>query len=106
VIRDEEFAEILLGNVSRAHREVVQQFSRHYDVLAVPGAHQMAPTAAQFTNALRAKKDLDERVAEELPQASIGSAKRKSINSSGNQNDDNSGKGGAGNGMHQRGRGR
>jgi hypothetical protein len=106
VISDEEFAEILLGNVSRTHREVVRQFSRHYAVLAVPGTHQMAPTAAQVMNALRAEEDLDERVAEELPQASIGSAKRKSVNSSGSQKAGNSGKGGAGNGKRQRGRGR
>jgi hypothetical protein len=61
-------------------------------VLAVPGAHQMASTAAQVMNALRAEEDLDERVAEELPQASIGYAKRKSVNASGNQHADNSGK--------------
>ncbi|KAE8905209.1 hypothetical protein PF005_g29033 [Phytophthora fragariae] len=106
VISDEEFAEILLGNVSRTHREVVRQFSRHYAVLAVPGAHQMAPTAAQVMNALRADKDLDERVAGGLPEVSIGSAKKKSTNSSGNPNSDKSGNGNAGSGKRQRGRGR
>ncbi|KAE9021521.1 hypothetical protein PR002_g12225 [Phytophthora rubi] len=106
VISDEEFAEILLGNVSRTHREVVRQFSRHYAVLAVPGAHQMAPTAAQVMNALRAEEDLDERVADELPEVSIGSAKKKSTNSSGNPNSDKSGNGNAGSGKRQRGRGR
>ncbi|KAG3082435.1 hypothetical protein PI125_g19946 [Phytophthora idaei] len=76
MISYEEFAEILLVNVSRKHREVVRQFSRHYAVLALPGAHQLAPTAAQVMNALRADQDLDEKVAEELPHASIGSAKK------------------------------
>ncbi|EGZ13665.1 hypothetical protein PHYSODRAFT_511204 [Phytophthora sojae] len=106
VISDEEFAEILLGNVSRTHREVVRQFSRHYAVLAVPDTHQLAPTAAQVMNALRAEEDLDEKVAEEMPQSSISSAKKNSSNSSGNPNSDNSGKGNAGKGKRQRGRGR
>ncbi|KAE8903035.1 hypothetical protein PF003_g13163 [Phytophthora fragariae] len=105
-ISDEEFAEILLGNVSRTHREVVRQFSRHYAVLAVLGTHQLAPTAAQVMNALRAEEDLDEKVAEEMPQASISLAKTKSSNSSGIPNSDNSGKGNAGKGKRQRGRGR
>jgi hypothetical protein len=64
----------------------------------------MDPTVAQVMNALRAEEDLDERVAEELPQASTWSAKRKSVISSGNKNADNSGKGGAGNRKGQRGR--
>ncbi|ETN21948.1 hypothetical protein PPTG_02016 [Phytophthora nicotianae INRA-310] len=61
MISDEEFAEILLGNVSRTHRDVVRQFSRHYAVLALPGAHQLAPTVAQVMNALLLRKILMNR---------------------------------------------
>ncbi|OWY93218.1 hypothetical protein PHMEG_00037466 [Phytophthora megakarya] len=64
VISDEEFAEILLGNVPRTHREVVGQISQHYAVLALPGAHQLAPTSAQVMIALRAEEDLNDKVAE------------------------------------------
>ncbi|KAE8971212.1 hypothetical protein PR001_g26959 [Phytophthora rubi] len=106
VISDEEFAEILLGNVSRTHREVVRQFSWHYAVLAVPGAHQIVPTAAQAMNALRAEEDLDERVANEPPEVSIGSAKKKSANSSWNPNPGKSGNRNAGSGKRQRGQNR
>lgn len=66
VISDEEFAEILLAKVTRTHREVVRQFSRHYATLALPGAQQMTPNAAQVMNALFDEEDLDEKVAEEV----------------------------------------
>ncbi|KAE9271180.1 hypothetical protein PF008_g30417 [Phytophthora fragariae] len=105
VISDEEFAEILLANVTRTHREVVRQFSRHYAALALPGAQQMTPTAAQVMNALLAEEDLDEKVGEEMPRSSISSAKKTS-NSQGKQSNGNSGNGNAGKGKKQRGRGR
>ncbi|EGZ07444.1 hypothetical protein PHYSODRAFT_410648, partial [Phytophthora sojae] len=104
VISDEEFAEILLANVTRTHREVVRQFSRHYAALALPGAQQMTPTAAQVMNALLAEEDLDEKVGEEMPR-SIGSAK-KAANNQGKQSNGNSGTVNAGKGKKQRGRGR
>ncbi|POM62802.1 hypothetical protein PHPALM_27986 [Phytophthora palmivora] len=100
---------LLLGNVSQTLREVVRQFSRHFAVLAIPGAHQMAPTSAQIMIALRAEEDLDERVAEEMPQSSIGSADKKSSNTPPHQNSGDSGKSNAKptrKGKRQRGRGR
>ncbi|KAE9002115.1 hypothetical protein PR003_g18340 [Phytophthora rubi] len=50
-VSDEEFAEIILGNVVQTHRDVVRQFSRHYD----PGYTTTTPSAAQVMNALRAE---------------------------------------------------
>ncbi|KAE9336460.1 hypothetical protein PR003_g12498 [Phytophthora rubi] len=76
VFNDEESAEILLANVTRTNIEVVRQFSRHYATLALPGVQQMTPNAAQVMNALLAEEDLDEKVAEEVPRASISSAKK------------------------------
>lgn len=109
------FAEILLANVTRTHREVVRRFSRQYAALALPGAQQMTPTVAQVMNALLAEEDLDEKVGEEMPRASVNSAK-KTTNSQGKQSNGNSGNGSAGNGnagngnagegKKQRGRGR
>ncbi|GMF51861.1 unnamed protein product [Phytophthora fragariaefolia] len=80
VISDEEFAEILLANVTRTHREVVRQFARHYAAFALPGAPQMTPNAGQGMNALLAEEDLDEKVGEEVPRTSISSAKKTSNN--------------------------
>ncbi|GMF40644.1 unnamed protein product [Phytophthora fragariaefolia] len=57
IISDEEFAEILLRNVAQTHREVVRQFSKHYD----PGFQRNTPSSAQVMNALRAESELDER---------------------------------------------
>lgn len=98
MISDEEFAEILLSNVSRTHREVVRQFSRHYVVLTVPGTHQLAPTAAQVMNALRAEEDLDEKIAEEVPRSSISSAQKKSNGGNNGKSAESSGKNNAGKG--------
>ncbi|GMF44882.1 unnamed protein product [Phytophthora fragariaefolia] len=61
-VSDEDFAETLLGHVSRTHRDVVRQFSKHY-VVRDGGAVRPVPTAAQVMNALRAESALDERVA-------------------------------------------
>ncbi|KAE8991972.1 hypothetical protein PR001_g21073 [Phytophthora rubi] len=60
-ITDEDYAETLLGHVSRTHRDVVRQFSKHY-VVRDDGAIRPVPTAAQVMNALRAESALDERV--------------------------------------------
>ncbi|KAE8997791.1 hypothetical protein PR001_g19493 [Phytophthora rubi] len=105
VICDEEFAEILLANVTRMHREVVRQFSRHYATLALPGTQQMTPNAAQVMNPLLAEEDLDEKVAEEVPRVSISSAK-KNPKSQSKQGSGNSGNGNAGKSKKQRGQGR
>ncbi|GMF40290.1 unnamed protein product [Phytophthora fragariaefolia] len=105
VISDEEFAEILLANVTRTHREVVRQFSRHYAALALPGAPQMTPNAAQVMNALLAEEDLDEKVGEEVPRKSISSAKKTSNNQT-KQGSGNCPKGNSGKVKKQRGRGR
>ncbi|EGZ18865.1 hypothetical protein PHYSODRAFT_382386, partial [Phytophthora sojae] len=56
-VSDEEFAEIILGNVVQTHRDVVRQFSRHYD----PGHKSATSSAAQVMNALRAESELDAR---------------------------------------------
>ncbi|KAE9264683.1 hypothetical protein PR003_g32716 [Phytophthora rubi] len=61
-VSDEDFAETLLGHVSRTHRDVVRQFSKHY-VVRDGGAVRPVPTAAQVMNALRAESALDKRVA-------------------------------------------
>ncbi|POM70554.1 Hypothetical protein PHPALM_12984, partial [Phytophthora palmivora] len=79
VISDEEFAEILLANVTRTHRDVVRQFSRHYAALALPGTQLMPPTSAQVMNALLAEEALDENVAD-APRA-IGSTSKQKTNS-------------------------
>ncbi|OWZ03106.1 hypothetical protein PHMEG_00025224 [Phytophthora megakarya] len=79
VISDEEFAEILLANVTRTHRDVVRQFSRHYAALALPGTQLMPPTSAQVMNALLAEEALDEKVAD-APRA-IGSTSKQKTNS-------------------------
>lgn len=67
VISDEEFAEILLSNVSHTHRDVVRQFSKHYDVLVTPGTQRSAPSLAQVMNALRAESELDVVSVDEPP---------------------------------------
>ncbi|POM70239.1 Hypothetical protein PHPALM_13349 [Phytophthora palmivora] len=61
-VTDEDYAETLLGHVSRTHRDVVRQFSKHY-VVRDGGATRPVPTAAQVMNALLAESALDERVA-------------------------------------------
>ncbi|KAE9317433.1 hypothetical protein PR003_g18478 [Phytophthora rubi] len=86
MISDEEFAEILLSNVSRTHRE-------------------LAPTAAQVMNALRAEEDLDEKIADEAPRSSINSTQKKP-NGTNNKSAESSGKNDTGKGKRQRGRGR
>ncbi|OWZ03368.1 hypothetical protein PHMEG_00024915 [Phytophthora megakarya] len=63
-ISDEEFAETLLGHVSRTHRDVVRQFSKHY-VVRDGGGVRPVPTLVQVMNALRAESALDECVAVE-----------------------------------------
>ncbi|KAG3080002.1 hypothetical protein PC121_g6792 [Phytophthora cactorum] len=70
VISDEEFAEIILSNVLQTHREVVRQFSKHYD----PGYQHSAPSSAQVMNALRAESELDARSDEPQQGLSISSA--------------------------------
>ncbi|GMF52861.1 unnamed protein product [Phytophthora fragariaefolia] len=70
IISDEEFAEILLSNVAQTHREVVRQFSKHYD----PGFQRNTPSSAQVMNALRAESELDERSDEPSGSQDISSA--------------------------------
>ncbi|EGZ25813.1 hypothetical protein PHYSODRAFT_484519, partial [Phytophthora sojae] len=70
VISDEEFAEILLSNVAQTHREVVRQFSKHYD----PGYQRSAPSSAQVMNTLRAESELDARSDERPHDQNISSA--------------------------------
>ncbi|KAG2786119.1 hypothetical protein PC129_g10812 [Phytophthora cactorum] len=56
-------------------------------------------------NVLLAEDNLDEKVADELPRASIGSAKKTSSNQN-KKGTSNTGNGNAGKGKRQRGRGR
>ncbi|OWZ16008.1 hypothetical protein PHMEG_00010260 [Phytophthora megakarya] len=56
IISDEEFAEILLDNVSHTRGE---QFSKHYEVLAAPASQRSATSPDQVMNALRAESELD-----------------------------------------------
>ncbi|GMF32475.1 unnamed protein product [Phytophthora fragariaefolia] len=70
IISDEEFAEILLSNVAQTHREVVRQFSKHYD----PGFQRNTPSSAQVMNAIRAESELDERSDEPSGSQDISSA--------------------------------
>ncbi|KAG4230834.1 hypothetical protein PC116_g20888 [Phytophthora cactorum] len=63
-ISDEDYAETLLGHVSRTHREAVRQFSKHY-VVRDGVTVRPVPTSAQVINALMAESALDERVANE-----------------------------------------
>ncbi|POM59193.1 hypothetical protein PHPALM_32115 [Phytophthora palmivora] len=53
----EEFAENLVSNVAQTHREVVRQFSKHYD----PGYLRSTPSSAQVMNALREASEIDVR---------------------------------------------
>ncbi|ETN12588.1 hypothetical protein PPTG_22507 [Phytophthora nicotianae INRA-310] len=81
VISDEEFAEILLSNVPQTHREVVRQFSKHYD----PGYQHSAQSSAQVMNALRAESELDARSDEPIQTPNIlpaqaGKKQGKSLN--------------------------
>ncbi|EGZ29933.1 hypothetical protein PHYSODRAFT_476483 [Phytophthora sojae] len=57
-VSDEEFAEILLGNVAQTHRDVVRQFSKHFD----SGYQRSTPSSAQVMNALGADSELDARM--------------------------------------------
>ncbi|KAG3131504.1 hypothetical protein PI126_g20023 [Phytophthora idaei] len=63
-ISGEDYAETLLGHVSRTHREVVLQFSKHY-IVRDGVTVRPVPTSAQVINALMAESALDERVANE-----------------------------------------
>eukprot|EP00644_Phytophthora_capsici_P014768 jgi/Phyca11/573417/estExt2_Genewise1.C_PHYCAscaffold_530191 len=60
-ISDEDYAETLLSHVSRTHRDVVRQFSRHYVVRGDSGKRPI-PTSDQVMNALRAESALDEKM--------------------------------------------
>ncbi|OWZ16541.1 LOW QUALITY PROTEIN: Retrovirus-related Gag-pol Polyprotein [Phytophthora megakarya] len=60
-VSDADFAETLLGHVSRTHRDVVRQFSKHYVVRQDGGADRPVPMATQVMNALRAELVLDEK---------------------------------------------
>jgi uncharacterized protein YutE (UPF0331/DUF86 family) len=70
-VSDEEFAEILLGNVVQTHRDVVRQFSRHFD----PGFQRSTPSSAQVMNALRAESELDARLEDPQQGRDISSAR-------------------------------
>ncbi|KAE9346038.1 hypothetical protein PR003_g7637 [Phytophthora rubi] len=102
-ITDEDYAETLLGHVSRTDRDVVRQFSKHY-VVRDGGAIRPVPTAAQVMNALRAESALDERVAYEAD------AKPAHVCSCGKQTKDDSAKqkpsGSQSKGKPQKGKGR
>lgn len=99
-IDDRDFAETLLGHVSRTHRDVVRQFSKHY-VVRGSADNRPVPTAAQVMNALRAESALDEKMgAEEKKAAGVaacgkgqkqGKRKRggRGKNKSKDQKDDN-----------------
>ncbi|OWZ09310.1 hypothetical protein PHMEG_00018006 [Phytophthora megakarya] len=94
VISDEEFAEILLGNASQTHRDVVRQFSKHYDVLASPGLQRSAPSATQVMNALRAECELDARIQDDVPHGqNISSADKKQSQQKGKNKKRGRGKG-------------
>ncbi|RMX63622.1 hypothetical protein DD238_006996 [Peronospora effusa] len=54
VISDQEFAEAIMSNVLQTHREMVMQFSKHYD----PVDQRLTPSSAQVMNALRAESEL------------------------------------------------
>ncbi|EGZ05280.1 hypothetical protein PHYSODRAFT_534292 [Phytophthora sojae] len=69
-VSDEEFAEILLGNVVQTHRDVVRQFSKHFD----PGYQRSTPSSAQVMNALRAESELDARMDDPQQGRDISSA--------------------------------
>ncbi|KAE9070628.1 hypothetical protein PF007_g26875 [Phytophthora fragariae] len=100
-VSDEDFAETLLGHVSRTHRDVVRQFSKHY-VVRDGGAVRPVPTAAQVMNALRAESALDERVAceEESKPAHICSCGKQA------QDDSQQSKKNKSKGKQQKGKGR
>ncbi|GMF58593.1 unnamed protein product [Phytophthora fragariaefolia] len=70
IISDEEFAENQLSNVAQNHREVVRQFSKHYD----PGFQRNTPSSAQVMIVLRAESELDERSDEPPGGRDISSA--------------------------------
>ncbi|GMF40654.1 unnamed protein product [Phytophthora fragariaefolia] len=99
---DEDFAETFLGHVSRTHRDVVRQFSKHY-VVRDGGAVRPVPTATQVMNALRAESALDERVAceEESKSARICSCGKQGRDDSSPQSKKNKTKG-----KQQKGKGR
>ncbi|KAJ8577571.1 hypothetical protein ON010_g1640 [Phytophthora cinnamomi] len=100
-VSDEAFAETLLVHVSRTHRDVVRQFSKHY-VIRDGGAVRPVLTAAQVMNALRAESALDERVAceEESKPAHICSRGKQA------QNDSQQSKKNQNKGKQQKGKGR
>ncbi|GMF31985.1 unnamed protein product [Phytophthora fragariaefolia] len=66
----DEVAKILLGNVVQTHRDVVRQFSKHFD----PGYQRPTPSSAQVMNALRAESELDARMDEPQQARDIPSA--------------------------------
>ncbi|OWY95199.1 hypothetical protein PHMEG_00034861, partial [Phytophthora megakarya] len=70
-VSDADFAETLLGHVSRTHRDVVRQFSKRYVVRQDGGADRPVPTAAQVMNALRAESVLDEKVGKDEHSTSV-----------------------------------
>ncbi|KAE8986047.1 hypothetical protein PR002_g22463 [Phytophthora rubi] len=77
-VRDEDYAETLLGHVARTHRDVVRQFSKHYVVRRDGGADRPVPTATQLMNALRAESALDEKIGveEQKPAGVAGCCKK------------------------------
>ncbi|OWY92403.1 hypothetical protein PHMEG_00038616 [Phytophthora megakarya] len=72
-VSDEDFAEIILCNVGKTHRDVVRQFSRHYD----PGLKGSAPSSRQVMNALREESELDARIEEPQTISSAQSGKKQ-----------------------------